>query len=114
MLVNEYPVISVEFPVIEISGNSIPEDADEFWEPFVYQFEGYCDNWPEIRVDFKFDFYNTRTLFWLMKLFSLLQKTSGRVPVQVNWFYLEADEDMQEIGENFKNTMKLNIKLKKR
>lgn len=95
--------------VMEIKGRSIPEQPDEFWMPIISWFEGYLMN-PAEQTVFKIDleYFNIssskRILFLLYKL-NTLAKTSENVKVE--WYYKVSDEDMYEVGQDYKYMVKV-------
>ena len=110
----EYPIISIIYPNIIISGSSISEDPEEFWYSKIKEFEQIAMTWDKAIVDFKLEYYNTGTLFYLTALLKIFQAMSTRADVKINWHYDERDEDMYEMGDEFKKSMKINIRLIKR
>lgn len=95
--------------VMEIKGRSIPESPDEFWMPIISWFEGYLLN-PSAKTTFKIDleYFNIssskRILFLLYKLNNLAKDGSD---VKVDWFYRLHDEDMYEVGQDYKYMVKV-------
>lgn len=98
--------------VMEIKGRSIPTNGDDFWLPVINWFETYI-NIPAPNTVFKIDleYFNItsskRILFLLYKLNQLVK--SGN-QVMVEWHYRESDEDMYEVGEDYKYMVKVPFK----
>jgi hypothetical protein len=111
MNLDEYPEIVVKYPEISISGNSVPENAEECWYPFITRLEVIAMNWDQLTINFKFDYYNTRTKRYLTRIFYILEAMATRAEVIVNWYYLTDDTDMEEIGTDYQETMKINIRM---
>lgn len=112
--IEEYPIISIIYPHIIISGSSISEDPEEFWYSKIKEFEQIAITWNRAIVDFKLDYYNTGTLFYLTAALKIFQEMSKNVDVKINWYYDVRDTDMMEMGDEFKKSMKINIRLIKR
>jgi len=87
-----------------LAGRSIPIDAESFYKP-VLNWIGSLSNASAkaVEFNFRFEFFNIasskRILFILYKLSDLHK--SG-VDVKVNWIYEKFDEDMLEIGQDYK------------
>lgn len=56
-----------------------------------------------IYLDFKIDYLNSSSIKFISDLIDRLNKyaLSGKT-VEVNWFHLDDDEDIKELGEEFK------------
>lgn len=100
---------NAETGVMEIRGRAIPEQADDFWMPIINWFETYVQI-PADQTVFKIDleYFNIssskRILFLLYKL-NQLAKTSEHVKVE--WYYRQNDEDMYEVGQDYKYMVKV-------
>lgn len=98
-----------ETGVMEIKGRAIPEQADDFWLPILNWFETYVEM-PALQTVFKIDleYFNIssskRILFLLYKL-NQLAKVADHVKVE--WYYRENDEDMYEVGQDYKYMVKV-------
>jgi len=98
---------------IIISGRAIPEDASLEWYPFIYELETFKGR--EIHIEFKLDYYNTASTFYLRRIFTILEKMAmENKKVTVDWFYMWRDEVMEEAGNDFKDMHKkiINFNLK--
>ena len=101
--------------ILNIQGRSIPENSLQFygvlfkWADNFYQDSVEHQN---LEVIFKLEYFNTSSskciLDFLRKLENL--KKMG-VKVKVYWFYDVRDEDMQEVGQDFKDILDLEIEL---
>jgi len=104
-----YVSFNSENGVMEIKGRSIPEQADEFWEPIIQWFDKYLMS-PSESTTFKIDleYFNIssskRILMLLYKL-NNLAKISEQVKVE--WHYRQHDEDMFEVGQDYKYMIKV-------
>lgn len=89
--------------VFEITGKSLPENVNSFYDPIIGWFEEYfqAPN-TETLVSMKMDYINTASSKVLLSLFLLFEKASleGKA-IKVNWFYQEDDEDMYDVGEEY-------------
>jgi len=98
------PSISMdaENGIIEIQGNSIPEDPVAFYQPYITWAEKYIAKpCPYTLINIKLEYFNTsssRQLLNILKKFDELSK-SGKSKVTVYWYYQQDDEDMLKAGE---------------
>jgi hypothetical protein len=103
----ETPTISFDGKTgaLEISGRSIPSDANEFYTPVLEWIQAYAKNpTPATRVIFKFDYFNTATAKKILDLLYALEKIRG---VTIEWYFDEDDEDMEEAGQEFAELVKI-------
>jgi hypothetical protein len=114
MIKEIFPDIIISYPSISIIGSSVSEDPKDFYYPFILQLEEIAKNWNTLTVNFKFDYYNTVSYMYLTRIMKILDDMAKHKEVLINWYYLEKDEKLMEIGEDLKETYKFNIKLIKR
>lgn len=98
---------------IRIEGQSIPENAFEFYEPinrWVDEYAKSCDG--PLAVAISLDYYNSSTskclLTFLKKLTELWD--DGR-KVSVVWFYAVDDEDMHEEIKTYQTIVRVPIRM---
>lgn len=96
----------------EMSGRSLPMDADDFYEPVINYLERYTIIGSMLIFDFRITFYNTLSLRYLSKMFSLINVMHrAKKQVLINWYYSTKDETIYEIGRDFKNIYNFKINL---
>lgn len=99
----------------EISGRSIPENSIEFYKPLIDWLEGYVEQpQPETKLVVKLEYFNTSSSKCLVEIFrklELVPQQNAEHKVLIDWYYDEEDEDMQESGEDFKEIIKIPIKM---
>lgn len=87
----------------EFSGKSMPEDVEEFFAPILNWIDQYVENPnPTTRIIFKMKYFNTassKILLDIMEHFDKLANTEA--DVEIEWHYLDIDEDMFEAGEGY-------------
>ena len=89
--------------IIHISGISIPEDPMAFYASFHEAVDQYIlDPVENTIVEFKLEYFNTSTTLILRNFIKKLNKISSSTKLSVNWYFEEDDEDMEEVGEEFK------------
>ena len=97
----------------EISGKSLPEDVNSFYEPVFNWLETYFENPnPSTSILFNLDYLNTASSKSLLSLFLILEHaiTAGH-KVEVVWQYLVDDEDMFDVGEEYSEIIKVPFRL---
>lgn len=93
----------------EISGRSLPEDVNMFYEPILEWIDGYseapCD---ETIFNFKLEYFNTASskiiLDILLKFEEIVENDHK---VVINWHYHEEEEDMLEAGEEYADIVEI-------
>ncbi len=98
----------------EIRGNSMPEDARGFYEPIVKWFDEYADNPnPETEIIFQMNLLNTSSTKLFIDIFKKINKIveSESSEVNVIWYYAYGDDDIQEVGVEFKDFCKGSFEL---
>lgn len=98
--------------IFEFSGRSLPEDVNSFYEPILDWLSDYAEA-PnsETSVTFKLVYFNTASskliLDILLKFEEIGEAGSN---VQINWYYPEDDEDMEEAGDEYSDIVEIPIK----
>ena len=86
-----------------IEGNSIPNDAEEFFTPILTWLEEYV-NTTKVKTTLiiKLHYFNVssskRILYMFYKLNELLKYNK---PVVIKWYYSEDEDEMFEVGQDF-------------
>lgn len=95
----------------EISGSSYPENASEFYKPvFNWISQFMLEEERAIYLDFKIDYLNSSSIKFISDLITRLNvyALSGKT-VEVNWYHIDDDEDIKELGEEFKEEVNYNL-----
>ncbi|MFO8023104.1 MAG: DUF1987 domain-containing protein [Perlabentimonas sp.] len=111
---NETPkvILDKENSVFEFSGNSLPEDVATFYNPILSWFDEYSNNPNEVtNIIFNLEYYNTSSSKMILKLLEKFRDIHRNgFEVEVQWHYLEDDEDMIEAGEDYSENIKVPFK----
>lgn len=99
--------------ILEISGESYPENASKFYEPildwmtkFIGEHEG------EIIFNFRMIYFNTSSSKAIFDIIELLENSfNDGKDVKLNWYFEEDDEDIEESGEEFTEDLNMPCKL---
>lgn len=90
--------------MLEIKGESYPENTSEFFNPVFKWLEDYLgeSNEDNTTVNIELYYFNSSSSKVLMNFFEVLDKAAERGrTISVNWIYEEEDEDSLEFGEEF-------------
>lgn len=101
--------------IFEISGRSIPENSIEFYKPLIQWIEEYTKK-PREKTTLlvKLEYFNTSSSKCLVEVFRKLEKVhQAGYETHILWYYESEDEDMLESGEDFKEIIKIPIKILK-
>lgn len=96
-------ILDKENEVFEISGRSLPEDVNSFYQPVINWIQGYTKNPnPTTIFKFRFSYFNTASSKIILDILTMLEEMieEGHSAV-VRWYYQKEDEDMLEAGEEF-------------
>ena len=89
----------------QIAGNSLPENSRGFYEPVVEWLDKYADSPnPETEIEFKMILLNTSSTKLFIDIFKKINKIveSGDSKVNVIWNYVYGDDDIHDVGMEFK------------
>lgn len=98
-----------------ISGRSLPEDVTEFYKPvfeWLNEFSAGNPGGTTVFV-FKLEYFNTASSKIILDILMQLEElsSSNKASVQVEWHYSEADDDMMEAGEEYKDLVDVPFKM---
>jgi hypothetical protein len=96
-----------------ISGRSIPENSTEFYRPVMEWIELYAKS-PSTHttLNIKLEYFNTSSSKCLVEIFRKIERIhQNGTPCEIHWYYDEEDEDMKESGEDFREIIKVPIKM---
>ncbi len=95
--------LDLDANTMEISGRSLPEDVNTFYEPILSWIEEYSRNpLPKTVFDFKLTYFNTASSKVILDILTQFEELmeEGHT-VLVRWHYPADDEDMMEAGEEY-------------
>jgi len=96
-------ILDRESNILEISGRSLPEDVNTFYEPMMSWIEEYTKDPLDVTVfSFKLTYFNTASSKIILDILTHFEEMieEGH-KVMVRWHYPEEDEDMLEAGEEY-------------
>jgi hypothetical protein len=99
--------------IFEITGRSLPEDVVTFYQPVLDWLDDYASH-PKKKTEFifKYIYFNTATSKLVQDILFKLEflKESGH-SVNILWYYEQDDEDMYDLGLEFKENIDLPFEL---
>ncbi len=104
-----YVNLDKENNIFEIKGKSLPENVNIFYQPIIDWFAEYFKN-PnnETVIRFELDYLNTASSKALLSLFLVVEDAAKKGSnVKVMWYYVEDDEDIKEIGEEYSELIQI-------
>ena len=95
--------------VFELSGRSLPEDVNQFYEPILSWIDKYsAEPNDETVFNFKLEYFNTASskviLDILLKFEEIFEKGKS---IRIQWHYHEEEEDMLEAGEEYADIVEI-------
>jgi len=102
---------NVETGVLLIAGVSVPENSMEFYGNLINWLKNYVNSpVKKTTVVFKLAYVNTSSLQFIYDFLMLLDEINGTTSdVKIEWFYLEEDIDMKEMGEDFREALSIDF-----
>jgi uncharacterized protein YkuJ len=95
--------------LFEISGRSLPEDVVTFYQPVLDWLDEYTRT-PLKKTDFvfKYIYFNTATSKLVQDILIRLEHLQEKgLDVKVSWYYEQDDEDMLDLGIEFKENVNI-------
>ena len=96
-----------------IAGRSILENSIRFYEPIIKWIDNYIHN-PAESTEFhmELEYFNTSTSKYLLQIMQQLETLFDKgVNVTIVWYY--SDEDMQDLGNDYQQIVKVPFEFKK-
>lgn len=104
-----------EAGVLELTGESYPENAIEFYTPILTAVAEYLQQGekPALRLELNLSYLNTSSVKAMMDLLDLVEEAHGQgAMVQVNWYHDPDDDRAQEVAEEFCEDLTLPFSIK--
>jgi len=98
---------------LEFSGKSLPEDIKSFYQPVEDAIKKYIEK-PQQKtiINMRFDYLNSASTRRILEiLMPLEQLHRNGLYVEINWYYRELDEEMQEEGEEFARLIEIPVNI---
>ncbi|MFW5656608.1 MAG: DUF1987 domain-containing protein [Bacteroidota bacterium] len=99
---------------LEFKGRSLPEDVKKFYSPVMDWVKEYLKApSASTRLIFNLEYFNTASSKFINEMLLKFEElaVSSSSKVEVLWYYEFDDEDMLDIGREFKDNLKLPVEL---
>ncbi|MFK8039389.1 MAG: DUF1987 domain-containing protein [Crocinitomicaceae bacterium] len=111
---NETPRIdfNIETGILEISGVSISHQSDLFFQPINEWIANYIEiAKPVTQLIIKLDFFNISSSKHLLDILYKLKSLQNKgLIVAVEWHYINTEDDMLELGQDYEMMVRLPFK----
>ena len=99
--------------LVLVRGQSRHEDPSNFYDQFTKLTEDCISDFKnELTIDFKITYLNTSSSKWLFHMLKSLQaRYAEEIKLNINWYYEEDDELIQEAGEVFQSLLRIPFNL---
>ena len=99
--------------IFEMQGNSRPENVRDFYFPIIYKIRKYfekvlnkklVEKFSEncFKFNFKLDYFNSSSAKFIADILVLIKEFDDEgLNMCINWYFIDGDEDMKEVGEDF-------------
>ena len=102
-------ILDPENNKFSFSNVSLPEDAVEFYMPVFHWLKEYSKSpKPESVFIFKIEYLNTASSKQIFELILFIEKIKD---ARIKWYYEAIDEDMESLGQRFKNLVSIDLEL---
>jgi hypothetical protein len=100
--------------IFKITGKSLPEDVIEFYTPVFSWLEKYSTEPRDTtKIEVRVIYFNSASQRALNEIFSVLSRIQIKnKSVEVEWYYLEDDDEMKESGEEYAEITNLPFQFK--
>ena len=108
-----YILFNIDTGIFEISGKSLPEDANIFFSPIIAWVTAYVKASKDITtLNLKFVYINTASSKKILEIVDLFVKNKKpKNELIINWFYKIEDEEQREEGEDYADMVNYPFKL---
>lgn len=98
--------------LIEIKGYSVTENPrEDIYEPILMWLDEYTKiPKSKTEVNIQLEYFNTSSslcLYDIFRIFQSIHNSSEDTSVVINWYYDEDDEDMSDVIDTFKESIKV-------
>lgn len=93
-----------------LRGKSYPENSKNFYDEIILHFKGYPFS-DTFNITLDFDYISSSSVFSVLEFLKKLREFAPKTTIRVLFFYDEVDDDMREIGNNYKKLTGLNIEM---
>ncbi|MCF8346279.1 MAG: DUF1987 domain-containing protein [Bacteroidales bacterium] len=99
--------------IIKFRGRSIPEDVALVYDPVIEWINEYIKKpSAETEVDVAMEYLNSGSSKYMLRILKAIKQIDLMgLPLKINWYYEEGDDDILERGEYYASILDLDINL---
>jgi len=99
--------------ILKITGRSIPENPEEFYDKLFQWVKKYFENpQKETNIEIQLEYINSGSSKFILEFFQLIQDYHlNDKECRINWFYEEDDEAVFELGKHYQTLINVPFKL---
>ncbi len=103
-----YFILDKERGFILLKGKSTLTATRDFYKPIIEEINDYVDNNPvSTRMIVDLEYFNTSSSKLILEIFLALKKLMVKeIPIVVEWYYEDDDEDMYESGTDYSEILR--------
>ena len=96
-------VLNSQDGLIEIRGDSFPENTYDFYKPIMSWLKEYFNSNAKDKttINMEINYFNSSSSQLFFDLFDLFEEVSENNNLQINWIYDEKNDSAEEAGEDF-------------
>lgn len=112
---DESPEVILDKNTNEFSftGKSLPEDVKEFYDPIHNWISEYAkDPNDTTLVEFRMDYFNSassKQILDILEGFAKIKEVGKEI--NIKWYYLDDDEDMEDAGESYADILNIPVEM---
>ncbi|MEA3317136.1 MAG: DUF1987 domain-containing protein [Bacteroidota bacterium] len=96
----------------KITGRSIPENPESFYEQMLEWLNNYFKNPQETtKLDIQLEYINSGSSKFILELLQLIQNNQNNSNCSINWLYEEDDEAILELGTHYQSILDISFNL---
>jgi hypothetical protein len=110
---NPTVIVKSRLKKVEIKGHSRMTDPEDFYEKLKDKLDGLFHDFNRtLIIDIRFEYLNTSSSKWLYHALCHLQELHKKGGlIEINWYYEEDDEVIQEAGEVLQSLLALPVNI---
>jgi hypothetical protein len=99
--------------ILKIQGRSIPENPEDFFNPLLAWLKSYFkDPLPQTEIHLILEYVNSGSAKFLLEILRMMkQQLQSGTPVGIKWYFEEEDESIEELGEHYRDLLKIPIEM---
>jgi hypothetical protein len=105
------PYVNGDFEqgVLKIKGNCFPENSILFFDEILNWMESLPSTLPKFTLNCQLNYIASSSVMHFYKLMQKTEELFSAERIEITWKYEEEDEDIQNLGEEFKKLSKGNV-----